>query len=182
MKIIAASTNPVKIAATEEAFRLMFPDQPVEVIGMSSPSGVPDQPIGDPETLQGAVNRVAFIREQVPEADFWVGLEGGIGRIEGGYEAFGWMVVSDPSGQLGKSRTSSFALPPAVCHLIDSGKELGHAMDEVFAAHNTKQKGGAIGILTDGVIDRKNLYIPAVVMAIIRFKQPELFPVAPADA
>jgi non-canonical (house-cleaning) NTP pyrophosphatase len=38
-------------------------------------------------------------------------------------------------------------------------------MDELTKRENTKQKEGAIGILTKGVIDRKSLYVPAIVCA-----------------
>jgi non-canonical (house-cleaning) NTP pyrophosphatase len=54
--------------------------------------------------------------------------------------------------------------------------ELGDADDLVFARQNSKQKNGAVGLLTADAIDRLELYIPAVIFALIPFKNPLLFP------
>jgi non-canonical (house-cleaning) NTP pyrophosphatase len=59
---------------------------------------------------------------------------------------------------------------------VRQGKELGEADDQVFGRHNSKQQEGAIGLLTGRVIDRTALYEEAVVMALIPFKNPTLFP------
>jgi non-canonical (house-cleaning) NTP pyrophosphatase len=53
--------------------------------------------------------------------------------------------------------------------------ELGAADDLVFDTTNSKQKEGSVGQLTHGVIDRKNFYEQAVVLAFIRFQWPELY-------
>ena len=76
-KIIVASKNPVKIESTRSAFTKMFPDQVFEIEGMSVESGVSNQPMGEEETLLGATNRVNKVFRLSPEADYWVGIEGG---------------------------------------------------------------------------------------------------------
>ena len=48
--------------------------------------------------------------------------------------------------------------------------ELGHADDEVFGRDNSKQQNGAIGLLTDDLVDREAYYIHAVIMALVPFK------------
>jgi len=40
---------------------------------------------------------------------------------------------------------------------------------------NSKQKSGAVGHLTKGVIDRTAYYVPAVVLAYIPWENPELY-------
>ena len=50
MKVIVASKNPVKIEATRIGFQKMFPEQELEVIGISAPSDVNDQPMSREET------------------------------------------------------------------------------------------------------------------------------------
>ena len=59
------------------------------------------------------------------------------------------------------------------------GLELGQADDIVFGRSNSKQANGAVGILTDDVIDRAQLYEPAVIFALIPFKNPDLYPASP---
>jgi non-canonical (house-cleaning) NTP pyrophosphatase len=66
-------------------------------------------------------------------------------------------------------------LPKKVSELIKQGMELGEANDLLFNQQNSKQKGGSVGILTDDVIDRTEIYWPAVVMALIPFKNSDLF-------
>ena len=147
-KVIVASNNPVKINATLLGFKKMFPKEKFEVMGVSVPSGVSDQPMNDAETFTGALNRVKNASVQVPDADFWVGVEGGLELRDSDMEIFAWVVVKSTKKQFGKSRTGTFFLPPKVAELIKQGKELGEADDIVFGKTNSKQKNGSVGILT----------------------------------
>lgn len=56
--ILVGSTNPVKIAAAKESFAQFFPEEDLHVEGIGVASGIPDQPMSDDETFQGAKNRV----------------------------------------------------------------------------------------------------------------------------
>lgn len=172
MKVIVASRNPVKINATLYGFGDFYDEVGVE--GVSVESGVPDQPMNDEETLTGARTRVANAQKLFPEADFWIGIEGGLHREAEGLVAFAWIVISDGS-QKGESRTTSFLLPPKIASLIDNGYELGTANDMVFQQHNSKQKSGAVGLLTGDKIDRTQLYRQAVQLALIPFLNKELY-------
>ncbi|GLC47129.1 hypothetical protein PLESTB_000602600 [Pleodorina starrii] len=60
--VLVASKNPVKVNAVQRALQRCFPSLEVTVQGRQAPSGVPDQPRGDQETLAGARNRVAALR------------------------------------------------------------------------------------------------------------------------
>ena len=75
--VIVASENPVKVAVAKRAFLAVYPSEMFNFLPVKSESGVPDQPM-DEETEQGALNRLAFIRELHPEADFWISQEGGL--------------------------------------------------------------------------------------------------------
>ena len=153
----------------------MFPEQAFEVEGVSVESGVADQPKSDNETYQGAYNRAQNASQAQPEADYWVGLEGGIEAKDEAMESFAWMVVKSKDGRTGRAKTGTFFLPPQVAQLIHEGKELGEADDIVFKKSNSKQAGGAIGILTHGVVDRAAYYTEAIIFALIPFKNQELY-------
>lgn len=174
-KIIVASHNPVKIQATLDGFTQMFPDEQFEIEGVSAASEVGDQPANDDETYRGAYNRAANAAKAVPEADFWVGVEGGIEDKNHDMESFAWVVVRSKD-QIGKGKTGIFFLPPRVAELIREGKELGEADDIVFGQTNSKQANGAIGLLTHNVITRKTFYVTAVVTALIPYVHAELYP------
>lgn len=172
-KIIVGSINPVKIRAAREGFALMFPDQQFEVEGVEAASGVNDQPQTDMETLNGARNRARHAAELNPQADFYVGIEGGTDHLGDELIVFAWVVVL--SGNIeGKAKSGTFVLPREVSDLVREGYELGHADDIVFQRQDSKRQNGSIGILTGDVIDRTAFYSPAVVMALIPFKNPKL--------
>jgi inosine/xanthosine triphosphatase len=172
--IVLASNNPVKRDAVLTGFLRMFPDEEFFINSVISPSGVSNQPLSNLETLQGALNRSEQAFANHPDADFWVGIEGGVESLNGELAAFAWVVVRNRDG-VGKSRTGTFFLPPAVAKLIEQGKELGEADDIVFGRTNSKSENGAIGLLTGDVIDRAELYAHAVVLALVPFKNRELY-------
>lgn len=173
-KVIVTSKNPVKINATRKAFESMFPHQQFEVQGASVPSNVSNQPMTDEETLRGAVNRVNNAKEALPDADYWVGIEGGIQERGEVMDTFGWMVIANKDRQV-ETRSSSFPLPPKVAEGVRSGKELGLVIDEFFKKHNSKQGSGAIGSLTEDKMTRTDLYVQPLVFALIPFLKKELF-------
>ena len=174
-KIVVASKNPVKLKATLEGFLKMFPSDNFETESVSVESGVCDQPETDQQTFQGAFNRVNNVCMAKPEADFWVGIEGGIEEKDNEMEAFAWIIIKGKNNKVGKARTGTFFLPQKVAELVKQGKELGDADDIVFGRTNSKQQNGAVGILTDNAIDRSSFYIEAVVLALIPFKNESLY-------
>jgi len=173
-RVIIASKNPVKIAAVKEGFTKMFSSQSFDFEGIGVSSGVSDQPMSHRETLEGAINRANNAKKEKPNADYWVGVEGGIEKMDGNGEAFAWIYVLSESLS-GKGKTGSFFLPKKVMDLVDSGMELGYADDLVFGQSNSKQKSGAIGLLTGDVMTRQTLYEPAVIMALIPFKNQQFY-------
>ena len=130
--------------------------------------------MSDAETFQGAMNRADTVKVNIPNADYWVGIEGGIAKVGSEMCAFAWIVIKGQS-KTGKAKTGTFFLPSKVTELIDQGMELGDADDVVFGHSNSKQKNGAVGILTGDVIDRCKYYTEAVVLALIPFRNEELF-------
>lgn len=172
--IVVASANPVKINAALGGFQKMFPEASISSRSLKAPSEVSDQPMSDEETLTGAHNRVAYAFAEQPDADFWIGIEGGVQPLGHELTAFAWVVVRSKS-QTGKARTGTFFLPRAVTELVEQGIELGTADDMVFGSKNSKQAGGAVGLLTGNAVDRKQLYEQAVVLALVPFKWEQLY-------
>jgi len=174
--IVVASTNPVKVRAAARGLRKMFTGQEFTIIPVAADSGVPDQPMSDAQTLSGALNRAQHARALVPEADYWVGIEGGIEAFGAELAAFAWVaVVCSLHGTTGKARSATFFLPPAVSAHLREGKELGAADDLVFGRSNSKQENGAVGLLTGNVLDREGLYEQAVILACVPFKNAALY-------
>lgn len=172
MKIAVASNNPVKQQAVTKAFGRVL-GQAVTCTGFEVDSGVGDQPHGEEATLRGALNRTQAVRELEPNADYWVGIEGGV--VDSGFEmeCIAWVVVIDQTGQVGKARSASFFLPPAMAELIRQGVSQGEADDRVFGRSNSGRTNGTIGQLTKNHIQRSEYYTDAVILALIPFLNPE---------
>ena len=147
----------------------MFPRRTLHLHPMEVSSAVRPQPLSDAETLQGALNRVQHAAHLVPQADYWVGIEGGVEEHQGSMQAFAWIVISAPP-LLGKSRTGTFSVPEDVAALVRQGYELATAVEQVYQHTQVKSTTGAVGVLTEGVIDRVQLYEHAVALALVPFK------------
>ncbi len=168
MNVWVGTENPVKVAATREAFLRHHPA--VTVKGVRVDSGVSPQPVGE-ETLKGALNRVRALKSLpgAEEVDFFVGIEGGIGRIWGCWFAFGVAVIEDARGRRGIGFSPLFLLPRAWIPRLLSGEELGPLVDEATGRSMTKHDLGAIGYLTRGDMDRKELYVHGLRAALVPF-------------
>lgn len=169
LKVVVTSFNPVKIAAVRQAFLSQFPLCEAKIIPVRVDSGVADQPMTDGETRQGARNRVANARLKIPDADYWVGLEGGLDFFDQQLMAFAWMVVASFDNRNSETRSATLPLPPEIQALVAAGWELGEANDRVFSTLNSKQAGGAYGLLTGGLITRESIYTQTLVLALIPF-------------
>lgn len=176
MKILVGSKNPVKIDSVKEAFSNYFDD--VEVISTEVESGVSHQPFGD-DTFKGAQNRAQALKivneQENYNADFFIGIEGGVAKQFNKWFAFGCMCVIDKQNQIGFGLSPHFELPNLVVEKLHRGIELGDVMDEIQEIENTKQKQGAIGYFTNGIMNRKELYIEGLKVAIVPFLHKKMF-------
>jgi inosine/xanthosine triphosphatase len=170
--VAVGSLNPVKIAAVRAVLAHRAPH--AVFTGADVESGVPDQPFGDDETIRGARARAVAARVAL-DADLGVGIEGGCVETADGMRTCAWAVVVDRSGRAGTGGSLAMPLPAPVAALVRSGTELGHAMDALVKQHNTKQGAGAVGILTDGMVDRQRAYETLVVYALAPFLTPEFW-------
>lgn len=171
MRVALGSKSPPKLKAVEAAFKKAF-TEPVEVVTVKVPSGVPDQPGSDKETYQGALNR-AVNAKKAAKADFGIGIEGGIHRHTHGVFSNAWVVIVGKGGVVGSGTSARFQLPSKVVKLIDKGDELGVAMDKVAGTKNIKLRGGAYSVLTKGKLSRWEAYKQGVLSALMPFLTPE---------
>lgn len=176
----------------------------LDLYSCSVPSGVPDQPFGDAETKLGAKNRARAAQIQYKETHgemphFAIGLEGGLEWLGDELLCMAWMAVigcrsplvlkctastdcgeyvsnDDSLGCWGTAKTGTFALPSLVATLVKQGMELGDADDKVFSRVKAKHGSGTVGLLTDGLIDRSHYYEHALILAMVPWIRPDVYP------
>jgi non-canonical (house-cleaning) NTP pyrophosphatase len=85
--------------------------------------------------------------------------------------------MGDKKPIFGVAKTASFALPPTVVSLIqDKGMELGDADDQIFGRVNGKHGSGTVGILSKGLINRSAYYEHAILLALVPWFRPDVYP------
>jgi inosine/xanthosine triphosphatase len=170
-RIAVGSSNPVKINAVRAVLARAGVRATVE--GRAVASSVPDQPVGDEETIRGAVARAQAVLAETG-ADLGVGIEGGVVHDpDGSMRTCAWAAVVSRDGTRGVGGSLAMPLPPVVADAVRTGLELGHAMDRLIGARDTKRGAGAVGILTGGLVDRQQAYEPLVAYALAPFLTPE---------
>lgn len=174
--VAIGSENPSKLQAVRMGFGAVFPDLDFEYTALKVGSEVANQPIGDQETKTGAFNRAANARRICPQVDYWVGLEGGLSALDSNLAAYSWVAILGKK-QSGFARSASYILPPRIAALIHGGMEQGEADDLIFGQENSKLTSGGVGLLTNDLITRAELYAMAVKLALIPFIQEELYPI-----
>jgi inosine/xanthosine triphosphatase len=175
IKVVVGSNNPVKIAAVANAFKTLFNELEINVEGMHAPSQVADQPMTSDETREGAQNRVHYC-QQHNVADYFVAIEGGVDLFTYGPSTFAYVVVADHQ-RVSVGRSADLPLPHSIYKALLEGQELGDVMDGLFNTENIKQKGGAIGLLTNGHASRESNYTQATILALSPFLHPQLYPI-----
>ncbi|MTH55633.1 DUF84 family protein [Bacillus mangrovi] len=158
--IIAIGTeNPAKVQAVKQGFssiRLITDFKEVSV-----PSGVSSQPLTDEETMKGAENRAKAAR-LAAGADIGIGLEGGVMETQAGFFLCNWgaLVCADlPPIIAGGARIQ---LPLEICAELVKGRELSPIMDEYSGSRQTGRSRGAMGIFTNGTVDRTEMFTHVV--------------------
>ncbi len=163
--VVVGSLNPVKIGAARAVVQRLAPL--AVVTGCAVDSGVPDQPWGDDETIQGALARARAALATRPDVDWGIGIEGGVvSEPDGGVRTCAWAAIVGRDGRQGVGGSLSLALPARVAALVRGGMELGHAMDAVTGERNVKHGVGAVGILTGGLVTRQAAYEALVAYAL----------------
>jgi inosine/xanthosine triphosphatase len=175
VRVMVGSKNPVKINAANDALSLLCSEMTIESVGVTAPSGVPDQPMTEDETKLGAVNRVLHCR-QYHQADYYMAMEGGVHLFDFGPATFAYVAIANNVNEEPSiGRGALLPLPMPVYEALQAGEELGHVMDRLFNTDNIKQKGGAIGLLTNHVATRQGNYTQALVLAMAPFMYPDFF-------
>ncbi len=167
MIVIVGSKNPNKIQAVRDAFSMFNCFHGARFESAAVSSGVSDQPIGLEETLGGAKLRAT---NAFSGCDFSVGLESGLIPVplaRSGYMNLSVCAIFDGKQHyLGLG--PAFELPETITRLVvDQHLELDVAIFQSGLSANPRigYSEGIIGILTHGVVTRKDYMVPAVTMA-----------------
>ncbi|PIT89033.1 MAG: inosine/xanthosine triphosphatase [Candidatus Levybacteria bacterium CG10_big_fil_rev_8_21_14_0_10_36_7] len=174
-KIIVAvgSKNKTKTKPVKEVFSKHFKN--LKVVAVEVDSGVNDQPMSDDETFLGAKNRAQAALKKVKDADFGVGIEGGIHEYSYGHFERSMVVIMDRKGNFGVGATGGLLLPPVIIKQLKEGKNLEEAVDFLFGTKKIGEGIGMFGLMTKGVVTRSSGTTHGVAFALSRFLHEKLY-------
>ncbi len=147
------STNPAKI----NAVRAVIIGETQRVIGMEVSSDVSAQPFSDEETMEGSLARAkgCLVNENVT---IGIGLEGGVIETKAGLMLCNWGALMDRNGETIVTSGAKLVLPKLIAQQVRSGRELGDVIDQFAKESNVRQKGGTVGVLTNGLVSRSEMF------------------------
>ncbi len=159
--IAVGSLNPVKIEAVRNVMERIYGN--VRIFAVDSKSGVPEQPFED-ETVKGAINRA---KGALGNHTMAVGIEAGVfERYDGLYDVQHCAVI-DKDGKITIGIGSGFRYPDKIAELVRNGKTVGEAMNIVYTHSDVGKEQGAIGVLSKGLLDRRELTEQSVLNAML---------------
>jgi inosine/xanthosine triphosphatase len=173
MIIAVGSRNNIKVAAIRAALDRLYADVVIQDVDVDS--GVPAQPWGENEIMEGAINRAQHALEAT-DAELGVGLEAGVIRNNYGYFTNAWCAVCNRRGELSLGGGFNVELPPVVIRALEAGLDLGQALDKVPSVHHHSVVG-AIGVLTNNILDRRSAYEAIVLCAMAHYLRSDLYTV-----
>jgi inosine/xanthosine triphosphatase len=187
LRVRVGSRNEPKIAAVRSAMLAYAPS--VEVSGVVVDSGVPEQPVGFEEIVQGARNR-ATAAQRSGDCDLAVGIEDGLVTLPAGAAAagnphlnIGCAAVSDGQ-RVSLGFSSAFAYPLEVTQrAVNDRAPIGDLFDTLWRERRgetqrlpSARTSGNVGKLTAGVLPRAEYARHAVLCALVMFVNPDLYP------
>lgn len=185
------STNEAKVNATRAVFARVAPRATVEGVRVSS--GVGPQPMDLGETIRGAIQRARQTLEVAGPAEFdqdqtlGVGIEAGFVPTPGtrsGVIACQYTAIVDATGRQSLGASPSFEYPPSVVRGIRDGKyaEVREAMRALPGRRSHDQTQGAIGFLSQGLVNRTELTRLGILMALVPWLRAPLYDATPPNA
>lgn len=181
LRVGIGSSNRNKSGAVRDVFRLYRREIGDTVFRTCSPdSGVPEQPF-EKETVAGAAARAMAAAEG---NDLGIGIEAGLFRSEELHAVFDvqYCVILDRAGRMTSGHGMGFAYPPAVLDGVARGMSVGEIMSKITGIDGIGARGGAIGYLSRGRMNRRELTRQAVISALLPRLNPQLYTSLPGSA
>lgn len=161
--IAVGSTNPSKLKGVERVAKRIF--KKFKLHGIEVKTKIPPQPFEE-ETIAGAVERARIAREKF-KADYGVGLESGLFKFSDKFFDCQWCAVYD-----GETTTLGFSMGFEVPEqLVEEMRREGKTMNDIFEklsrVDEIGRKKGAIGYLSKGLAERREMSEQAFLCAMI---------------
>lgn len=167
LKIVIGSKSIHKIDAVHSGLNICEIDgTQYTSIGCAASSNIDEQPLGIPQTRNGAIARACNARDLHPDADLWIGIESGI--VDGGNQFYEMsvIVVLYKNGRQFSAVTSGHAIPN---EFVDEARKRGfdkHTVGSVMAERTGCSSTDGTAYLSNHRVTRKDALTQGVAIAI----------------
>jgi non-canonical (house-cleaning) NTP pyrophosphatase len=187
LRVAVGSTRAPKVEAVRRVLTTLAPVvaplRGATVTALDLGGIAPAMPLTLQQLLDGsrlrALGALERMRAEGEPADLGVGLEGGLDVRHEGRErrAFlmSWAYVTD--GRRGAHGCGGAIELPAslVAEVVDAGRELGGAADQMAGEEDVRSRQGTWGVLTRGLVDRTRSFELALLNALAPFYNAERY-------
>jgi inosine/xanthosine triphosphatase len=153
--IYLGSSNKVKLSATKQVLEPLG----FQVVSIQVRSFVDNQPKSDEETITGAINRA----RELPGDGLRIGLEAGVQYHLETLFLTNWGALIDEQDNIYIAGGTRIPLPKEIeTKIINHNYELAAAMEEFTSIKDIRSKQGAIGIFTQDLVKREDIFVHIV--------------------
>ncbi len=174
MKIALASKSKTKKAVVIDSISKLFPGA-TPVIESFDFEDQGAEPVGEEALLGQIIDSINKMKAEGATTDYLVAMEGGVRETVNGMEEISCVVIEDRDGRRSVSWGVTFPIPESVAVKVREGIPFATAVDSTYSTDDIKHNGGFVGLLTNDVVDKKNLYFQPTVVAFSRFLKKEWF-------
>ena len=175
MKIVLGSQNVPKRGAVVRSFSQAFPGKQCDVTCVSTDSGVAPHPITATEALQGAINRAHDAKRQLPDAEYYVGIEGGLLRVGDRAWEIGWVAICNQAGNIATGLSAGIEIKGRILEAIIDGQELTDVLRDLYGMSEVGNSNGFYGLATGDCVTRHQAYEQGIHFALSQYTHPEFF-------
>lgn len=153
MDVWVGTKNKAKVASVQSVFT------EARLLELEVSSGVSNQPFSDEETRLGAIHRATqSLPRNTDEYCISIGLEGGVMEIDNALYICNWGALATSTNELYVASGARIPLPKEIADELYAGNELGPVMEAFSKKADVRQQEGAIGIFTNGLLDRSDMF------------------------
>lgn len=128
-----------------------------------------------PTTLEelrtGAKNRAVFTRREIPDADYYVGMEGWVYQDYEGEEYWlvGIVYIENSEGKGYYGYSCHLEVPKKIVDgLFDGqGRDLEQVVEDIFDERSVGDAEWSFGLFSDGTIPRSEAFVQAIKSALV---------------
>lgn len=168
VRLAVGTANRLKVASVADAFRAAFPRLRFRVRGVQVRTGVPEQPT-EAQTFRGAETRARRALAASSQADYGVGIEAGLHWSDylRRHLDVQYVVILDKDGGRSAGHGGGFYYPRPVEERVLRGRTISQALGPIAGDPRLGSTTGAVGFLSQGVLDRRELTRHAVLLALV---------------